>query len=192
MKLSLQKIAKLALSSSCPTPPPFSPVWPWSQAHSLFMTSLLNPHGSLSSATSLHSWMVVRSRLIFAIVGVGRRTINEAWDVYKWIFLNFKINSRTEIQWMEQISKLHDFHATLWLEWQEEEKGTKENIWGLNSPFGLPAEAIQQLTGKKFSWGQHRVHNIPSVVWRPFESQKFSVSWPLSQIPIALDSARPS
>lgn len=129
MKLSLQKIAKLAVSSSCPTPPPFSPIWPWSQAHSLVMTSLLNPHGSLSSATSPHSRMVVRSRLNFAIVGVGRRTINEAWDVYKWIFLNFKINSRTEIQWMEQISKLHDFHATLWLEWQEEEKGTKENIW---------------------------------------------------------------
>lgn len=37
-------------------------------------------------------------------------------------------------------------------DWSDE-KGAKEDICGLNFPFGLPAETTQQLTGKELSWG---------------------------------------
>lgn len=86
------------------------------------------------------------------------------------------------------ISKLRDLRAKLWLEWQEEEKGAKEDVCGLNFPFGLPAETAQQLTGKALlgaaQSSQHRFCGVKTR-WESF----LSWLWPKSILHL---TARPN
>ena len=48
-------------------------------------------------------------------------------------------------------------------DWSDEKKGAKEDICGLNFPFGLPAETTQQLTGKELSRGSTEF--TTSLMW---------------------------
>lgn len=122
--------------------------------------------------------MVVRSRLIIAIVGVGRRAVNHTWDVYKWIFLNFKI---TKIQWLEHIQ-------AAWPACQvmtggvtrRRERGQRRHLWA-EFPLWPTCRDYTATDREGIILGQYRVDSITSVVWRPFESQSFrSWLWPKS------------